>query len=51
MDIKFPPYEMFDLHENQMTMETEWDNTTMAEAFKPLTEKDTKKGWKSVCDD
>ena len=41
---------MFDLHENQLNMETEWDNTTMAETFKPLTDKDIRKGWKSVYD-
>ena len=51
MDIKLSPNDMFHLHENQMAMENEWENKTMAEIFKPVTEKDTKKGWKSVYDD
>ena len=42
---------MFDLHESQLTMETNWDNASMSDTFKPLTQNDTRRGWKAVFDD
>ena len=51
LDIQAPPNDLFDLHESQYTMEVGWDTVSMADSFKPLTNNDTRRGWKPVFDE
>ena len=51
LDIEATPNDMFDLHESQLTMELEWDNASMSDAFKSLTVGDTRRGWKTIFDE
>ena len=50
-DIKLAPSGLFDLHEGQRMLERQWVNKEWADAFRPLSEKDLKNGWKVLQED
>ena len=45
-EIRLDPSDLFDLHEGQKLLEGQWVNKEWADAFRPLSEYDLKKGWK-----
>ena len=50
-EIRLDPPECFDLHEGQKFLEVQWVNKEWADAFRPLSENDLKKGWKVLQED
>ena len=50
-DIRLDPSDLFDLHEGQLLLEGQWVNKELADAFRPLSENDLKKGWKVLRED
>ena len=45
-EIRLYSSDLFDLHEGQQLLEGQWVNNEWADAFRPLSENDLKKGWK-----
>ena len=45
-DIRLDLSDLFDLHECQQLLEGQWVKKEWADAFRPLSENDLKKGWK-----
>ena len=45
-EIRLDPSDLFDLHEGRKILEGKWVNKEWADAFRPLSENDLKKGWK-----
>ena len=45
-EIRLEPSYLFDLHEGQKFWEGKWVNKKQADAFRPLSENELKKGWK-----
>ena len=50
-EIRLDPSDLFDLHEGQQLLEGQWVNKEWADAFRPLSENDLKKGWKVLRED
>ena len=50
-EIRKNPSDLFDLHFGQQFLEGQWVNKEWADAFRPLLEKDLKKGWKILGED
>ena len=50
-EIRLDPSYLFDLHEGQQLLEGQWVNKEWANAFRPLSENDLKKGWKVLRED
>ena len=51
LDIRLNPLDLFNLHEGQQLLEGKWFNKEWADAFKPLSENDLKKGWEVLRED
>ena len=50
-EIRLDPSDLYDLHEGQQLLEGQWVNKEWADAFRPLSENDLKKGWKVLKED
>ena len=50
-EIRLDLSDLFELHEGQKLLEGQWVNKEWADAFRPLSENDLKKGWKVLRED